>query len=73
MSDAEECPDGVTCPDSNNNGIPDYMESNVDTDGDGIADGTDTDDDNDGILDADETGDTDGDGIPDSLEWRRCN
>ena len=39
-----------------------------DSDGDGILNDTDTDDDNDGILDTAETGDTDGDGIPDSLE-----
>jgi hypothetical protein len=68
ISDATECPDGVTCPDSDNDGTPDYMESNVDSDGDGISDTNDPDDDNDGIADVDETGDTDGDGIPDSLE-----
>ncbi|MEZ4664534.1 MAG: hypothetical protein R2911_43935 [Caldilineaceae bacterium] len=39
-----------------------------DSDGDGLLDDVDTDDDNDGILDTAETGDTDGDGIPDSLE-----
>ena len=40
----------------------------IDSDGDGISDDVDPDDDNDGILDIAETGDTDGDGIPDSLE-----
>ncbi len=45
-----------------------HFGSPVDSDGDGIFDNTDLDDDNDGILDVSETGDTDGDGIPDRLE-----
>ncbi|MFK8101877.1 MAG: T9SS type A sorting domain-containing protein [Saprospiraceae bacterium] len=45
-----------------------HFGSPVDSDGDGIFDNTDPDDDNDGILDISETGDTDGDGIPDRLE-----
>lgn len=56
--------------DDDNDGISDLNEGSglVDTDGDGIADSIDTDSDNDGILDADETGDSDADGIPDSQE-----
>jgi|GEM_PF-4762282 len=45
---------------------PDHQEQTGDTDGDGIPDYQDTDDDSDGIPDAQEGwGDTDGDGIPD--------
>ena len=65
-----------TLPDSNTNGTPDYRDPApvVDTDNDGIPNGTDLDDDNDGIPDATEAatarnnGDTDGDGIVDSLD-----
>ena len=67
--------DGYTTPnDTNNNGIPDYIESNYygvclpDTDGDGIDDSVDLDDDNDGIHDTyegDDGIDHDNDGIPD--------
>ncbi|MEZ4664533.1 MAG: hypothetical protein R2911_43930 [Caldilineaceae bacterium] len=50
INDDVECPGGYICPDSDGDGIPNYM---------------DTDSDNDGLTDATEgTTDTDGDGIP---------
>ncbi len=67
MTNEEECPGFVDiqdirsgCPDSDNDGVPDYLESNVidegnpehgggDTDGDGIANALDPDDDGDGL------------------------
>ncbi|MEM6319096.1 MAG: hypothetical protein AAF960_15590, partial [Bacteroidota bacterium] len=72
LSDAEECPSGFMCPDSDGDGIPDYADT--DSDNDGITDATEcptgfpcTDTDNDGIADNIEsnTQDTDGDGMPD--------
>ncbi|MBT6702024.1 MAG: OmpA family protein, partial [Gammaproteobacteria bacterium] len=57
-------------PDDDNDGIPDYQDTN-DADNDGIPDNTDLDDDNDGIpdsLEGDGLVDTDGDGIVDSLD-----
>ena len=72
LSDAEECPSGFICPDSDGDGIPDYMDT--DSDNDGTSDlaecpsGTPcTDTDNDGIPDNLESNtiDTDGDGNPD--------
>ena len=57
--------------DSDNDGIPDYLDplDGVDTDGDGVLDDIDLDDDNDGILDTTEgTEDSDGDGIINSLD-----
>jgi hypothetical protein len=71
-----------TLPDTDGNTIKDYIDA-IDTDGDGIADATDTDDDADGIadledfrpLDTDNDGtpnntdtDDDGDGIADAME-----
>ncbi len=55
--------------DSDNDGIPDAVEGIVDTDGDGVPNFRDLDSDNDGIPDAIEgTVDTDGDGIPNYLD-----
>ena len=56
-----------TPPDSDGDGIPDEVETQIiDTDGDGVFDYMDTDSDNDGILDSVEgSADTDADGIPD--------
>jgi gliding motility-associated-like protein len=55
--------------DSDNDGIPDETEGEVDTDGDGHPDYLDIDDDNDGILTSNEfVGDTDGDNLPDYLD-----
>jgi hypothetical protein len=52
--------------DSDGDGIPDEVEGDIDTDGDGILDRDDTDADNDGINDVDEDdGDLDGDGVAD--------
>lgn len=51
--------------DCDGDGIPDFVESTGDSDGDGALDQCDLDSDNDGILDSDEgNGDTDGDGVP---------
>ncbi|MHA8071868.1 invasin domain 3-containing protein [Aquirufa ecclesiirivi] len=56
-------------PDSDNDGILDIIEKNIDSDGDGDANYLDLDSDNDGILDTMErTLDTDGDGIPNYLD-----
>jgi gliding motility-associated-like protein len=77
-----ECTTGVTCPDFDNDGIPNYLdtdsdndqigditEGNIDTDGDGSANYIDLDSDNDGILDIRETTqDRDGDGTPNYLD-----
>jgi len=58
--------DGSDC---DNDGIPDFKEGTVDTDGDGVQDKCDKDSDNDGIIDSVEgTKDTDGDGIEDYLD-----
>ncbi len=57
--------------DSDNDGIPDAIEGNVDTDNDGVPDYLDLDADNDGIPDAIEAGtgtDSDGDGIDDLFD-----
>ena len=52
--------------DYDDDGIPNDVEGDGDTDNDGIPDNEDTDSDNDGIPDAEEgSGDTDQDGIPD--------
>ncbi len=40
VSDLEECPDGPPCPDTDNDGTPDYLDT--DSDNDGILDGEDT-------------------------------
>jgi gliding motility-associated-like protein len=77
-----ECSLGVNCPDFDNDGIPNYLdtdsdndqigditEGNIDTDGDGSANYIDLDSDNDGILDSRETTqDRDGDGTPNYLD-----
>jgi large repetitive protein len=71
--DVLECASGWLCPDSNQNGTPDYMERN-DADADGIGDAEDLDADNDGVANATETGgiapyvDADGDGVPNYLD-----
>lgn len=55
--------------DSDNDGIPDSAEGGGDVDGDGLPNYLDTDSDGDSIPDAIEgTGDTDGDGIPNFLD-----
>ncbi len=62
--------------DSDNDGVPDVLEGNVDSDGDAIPDYLDTDSDNDGIPDADEADnvpdllgtDADNDGIDDAID-----
>ena len=54
-----------TSPDCDGDGIPNFYEAGLDSDGDGVLDSCDLDSDNDGILDAIEwTGDFDDDGIP---------
>ncbi|QTH63079.1 choice-of-anchor L domain-containing protein [Psychrosphaera ytuae] len=61
--------DNITFADSDEDGVPDYIDSNIDTDGDGLSDleeGT-TDTDNDGLANYEDT-DSDNDGIPDSQE-----
>lgn len=65
---AAECPNGVPCPDSDGDTIPDYLESdNQNTDGDGQKDHQDGN--GDGIPDAVEgIADTDGDGMPDNQD-----
>jgi gliding motility-associated-like protein len=55
--------------DSDNDGLPDSYERNIDSDKDGDADYLDLDSDNDGILDRTEgSSDADGDGIPNYLD-----
>ncbi|WNC71018.1 OmpA family protein [Thalassotalea psychrophila] len=54
--------------DSDNDGISDIEEGNEDLDNDGIPNHLDTDSDGDGILDADENGDFNNDGINDRLQ-----
>jgi hypothetical protein len=55
--------------DTDGDGIPDYEEGNVDSDGDGFLDWLDEDSDNDGIPDSEEgDGDRDNDGIPNYLD-----
>jgi gliding motility-associated-like protein len=77
-----ECTLGVTCPDFDGDGIPNYLdtdsdndqiadisEGDIDSDGDGHADYIDLDSDNDGILDKIEGNqDADGDSIPNYLD-----
>jgi gliding motility-associated-like protein len=77
-----ECTVGVTCPDFDRDGIPNYLdtdsdndgigdisERDIDSDGDGSADYIDLDSDNDGILDKIEGNqDADRDGIPNYLD-----
>ena len=76
--------DNIALPDSDEDGRPDFQDSDIDTDGDGIPDVVegngdidgdgipnylDTDSDGDGINDSDEgIGDIDGDGIPNYLD-----
>ncbi|WP_269009631.1 invasin domain 3-containing protein [Aquirufa ecclesiirivi] len=56
-------------PDSDNDGILDMIEKNMDSDGDGDANYLDLDSDNDGILDTQERSfDTDGDGVMNFLD-----
>ncbi|WP_269025858.1 invasin domain 3-containing protein [Aquirufa nivalisilvae] len=56
-------------PDSDNDGILDMIEKNIDSDGDGHANYLDLDSDNDGILDSQERSyDTDGDGVMNFLD-----
>ena len=80
--DVDECPLASQCPDSDKDGIPDYLdpdddgdgipttgEAQLDTDGDGIPDYLDPDDDNDSILTVNEpAGDVDRDGRPNYLD-----
>jgi len=55
--------------DTDGDGIPDWLEGNIDSDGDGLPNWLDTDSDNDGISDADELdGDYDHDGVPNFLD-----
>ena len=60
--------------DADKDSIPDYVERNVDTDGDGTLDYLDIDSDNDGLADSAENNqkhalvDTDSDGVPDYLD-----
>jgi hypothetical protein len=59
IDDKSECPGGFSCPDTDNDGEPDYM---------------DTDSDDDGMSDASEGAkDTDGDGLPDRLEPNKAD
>ncbi|MEZ4664532.1 MAG: SdrD B-like domain-containing protein [Caldilineaceae bacterium] len=37
-ADGIECPNGIPCPDTNNDGTPEYMQANADSDGDSIPD-----------------------------------
>jgi gliding motility-associated-like protein len=78
-----ECSVGVNCPDFDNDGIPNYLdtdsdndqigdiaEGGIDSDGDGSANYIDLDSDGDGILDIREkTLDQDGDGTPNYLDF----
>ncbi len=60
--------------DADKDSIPDYVERNVDTDGDGTSDYLDIDSDNDGLIDSAENNqkhalvDSDSDGVPDYLD-----
>ncbi|MGF1764204.1 OmpA family protein [Aliivibrio kagoshimensis] len=54
--------------DSDNDGIPDLIEGTFDTDSDGMPDHIDIDSDNDGYLDSQENGDFNNDGINDRLQ-----
>lgn len=55
--------------DCDGDGIPDFTEGSIDSDGDGIDNECDLDSDNDGILDSEEiTADQDGDGIPNYID-----
>jgi len=69
LTDAEECPNYPTnCPDTDNDGKPDYLDNNNDSDADGISDNDEdpnTDGDNDPTTNP---RDTDGDGTPDYLD-----
>ncbi|MEX2495778.1 MAG: Calx-beta domain-containing protein [Woeseia sp.] len=79
ISNSRECPDFEDCPDTDENGIPDYQDSDddgdgipttdenapdQDTNGDGVPDYLDDDDDGDGRPTADEDANEDGDGNP---------
>lgn len=78
-----ECSVGVNCPDFDNDGIPNYLdtdsdndqigdiaEGGIDSDGDGSANYIDLDSDGDGILDIRETAqDQDGDSTPNYLDF----
>jgi hypothetical protein len=56
-------------PDDDGDSIPDAVEGNTDTDGDGLPNRLDLDSDGDRIPDRQEgTGDSDGDGIPNYLD-----
>ena len=76
LTNADECPgESFPCPDSDGDGIPDYLESNdYDTDGDGTKDYLDSDSDGDGTPDGTECAsppdcpDSDGDGLPDYVD-----
>ncbi|WP_018275935.1 putative Ig domain-containing protein [Teredinibacter turnerae] len=54
--------------DANNDGVDDALVVTTDFDNDGLADYRDTDSDNDGVLDGDENGDFNNDGIIDRLQ-----
>ncbi len=69
-TDDDATPDHLDT-DSDNDGIPDSEEGNVDTDNDGLADYRDLDSDNDGVPDANENGDWNKDGINDRLQAER--
>ena len=62
MSDAQECPLAPMCPDSDGDGVPDYMIANTDSDGDGILDTIEIGNDPANPIDSD------ADGVPDYLE-----
>jgi gliding motility-associated-like protein len=78
-----ECSVGINCPDFDNDGIPNYLdtdsdndqigdiaEGSIDSDGDGSGNYIDLDSDGDGILDIRETAqDQDGDGTPNYLDF----
>ena len=80
--DVDECRPDSPCPDTDKDGIPDYLdtdddgdgiptvgEGQQDTDGDGIPNYLDPDDDNDSVLTVDEpAGDIDQDGLPNYLD-----
>ncbi len=62
LTDGQECPAAPNCPDSDNDGIPDYMDS--DGDNDGVADGVD----NCPTKPNPDQADSDGDGVGDACE-----